>query len=69
MNVYYINLMPEEIFIDDLGIDAVIIVSAANIPEAKEKILMKLQSEGYQADLNELNPTEYNGESLFIPTR
>lgn len=69
MNVYYINLMPEEIFIDDLGIDAVIIVSAANIPKAKEKILMKLQSEGYQADLNELNPTEYNGESLFIPTR
>ena len=69
MNVYYINLMPEEIFIDDLGIDAVIIVSAASIQEAKEKILMKLQSEGYQADLNELNPTEYNGESLFIPTR
>ena len=69
MNVYYINLMPEEIFIDDLGIDAVIIVSAASIQEAKEKILMKLQSEGYQADLNELNPTEYNGEPLFIPTR
>lgn len=69
MNVYYINLTPEEIFTDDLGIDAVIIVSAASIQEAKEKILRKLQSEGYQADLNELNPTEYNGESLFIPTR
>lgn len=69
MNMYYINLTPEEIFTDDLGIDAVIIVSAASIQEAKEKILITLQSEGYQADLNELDPIEYNGESLFIPTR